>query len=148
MARPTVLAACALLALGACGADEPPLDDACTESAGAIVRALGRAPAPVALGSGARLSDCVRNARSDSELQNAGIVLTQAADALAVRAEHGDARAAVALGYLVGATRRGAARSPGIHAELQRRVERAAAYVEGAAATALRRGMRAGEASG
>jgi hypothetical protein len=149
MPRPTALAACALLALAGCGADEAPLDEGCLESSEAIVHALGRAPSPVALGSGARLSECVSNARSDSELQNAGIVLTRAADDLAVRAERGDARAAVALGYLVGAARRGAARTSGIHAELLRRVERAAAYVEdGGAAGALRRGLRAGEATG
>jgi hypothetical protein len=149
MPRPTALAACALLALAGCGADEAPLDEGCLESSEAIVRALGRAPSPVALGSGARLSECVSNARRDSELQNAGIVLTRAADDLAVRAERGDARAAVGLGYLVGAARRGAARTSGIHAELLRRVERAAAYVEdGGDGGALRRGLRAGEATG
>jgi hypothetical protein len=149
MARPTALAACALLALGGCGVEDPPLDGACTESADAIVRALARAPGPVALASGTRLSECVSHARSDSELQNAGIVITRAADGLAVRAERGDARAALALGYLVGAARRGAARTSGIHAQLLRRIERAAAYVDdAAAAAALRRGLRAGEATG
>jgi hypothetical protein len=149
MARPIALAVCALFALGGCGAHEPALDDACTQSSEAIVRALARAPAPVALSSGARLSDCVRNARSDSDLQNAGIVLVRAADELADRADRGDAQAAVALGYLVGAARRGAARTSGIHAELVRRVERASAYVEAPrAAAALRRGLRAGEATG
>jgi hypothetical protein len=149
MARLTAFVACALLALGGCGADEPPLDGACTESPEAIVRALARAPRPVALRSGARLSECVSNARSDADLQNAGIVLTGAADELADRADRGDARAALALGYLVGATRRGAARTSGVHAELVRRVERASAYVEApVAAAALRRGLRAGEASG
>ncbi|HYY06197.1 MAG TPA: hypothetical protein VE997_06450, partial [Candidatus Limnocylindria bacterium] len=120
-------------------------------SPGAIERALSRAPAPVTLSSGTRLSECVSHARSDAELQNAGSVLTRAADDLAGRAERGDAQAAVGLGYLVGAARRGARRTAGIHAELQRRVESSArALVDRGAdlARALRRGMRAGEATG
>jgi hypothetical protein len=145
----------ALAALGvtaaACGASDPPLDAACTASPDAIERALARAPAPVTLPTGTRLSECVSHARSDAELQTAGSVLTRAADDLARRAERGDAQAALGLGYLVGAARRGAARTAGIHAELQRRVESSARVLvdRGAGlARALRRGVRAGEATG
>jgi hypothetical protein len=98
-----------------------------------------------------RLSDCVAAARSDAELQNAGIVLTGAAEHLAARAKAGDAKAGLALGYLVGAARRGARRTAGIHAELQRHIERAAAVLDGAGASitgALVHGQRAGEATG
>jgi hypothetical protein len=149
--RLAVLVACPVLLMAACGAEEPPLHRSCTESRQAIERALRRAPRAVTLAGGARLSDCVSRARTDADLQEAGIVLTGAADDLAARAQHGDARAALALGYLVGAARRGAARTAGIQAELQRRVERAAAFLdEGgpAVAAAVRRGMRAGEATG
>lgn len=146
------VAVAAVLGLVACGgADEPALDAACTESAAAVRRALDRAPAEVTLSTGTRLSECVSAARSDSDLQNAGVVLTGVAEELAVRARAGDERAAVALGYLVGATRRGAARTAGIHAELRRRIQRAAAFLdEGGAAVvaALERGRRAGEAAG
>jgi hypothetical protein len=148
----------ALLALAALGVaagcgdeDSPPLDAACTSSPATIERAIARAPAPVTLASGTRLSECVSHARSDAELQNAGAVLTRAADHLAVRAEHGDPRAAVGLGYLVGAARRGAQRTAGIHAELAHRVESAARVLADrgpAVASALQRGLRAGEASG
>jgi hypothetical protein len=141
-----------LLVAAGCGAgDPPPLDAECTASPQAIERALARAPAPVTLRSGTRLSQCVARARSDAELQNAGLVLTRAADDLAARAQRGDARAAVGLGYLVGAARRGAKRTNGIHAELQRRVESAARVLADrgpGVARALARGMRAGEATG
>jgi hypothetical protein len=149
MVRVLALSAVALVA--ACGGGEPALDQACLESAGAIERALSRAPAPVRLPSGARLSECVANARSDSELQDAGAVLTRAADHLSAAAKRGDATAALRLGYLVGAARRGAARTAGIHAELQRRIERTAAFLDAAGphvVAALARGRRAGEASG
>jgi hypothetical protein len=152
--RPLSLLALVALGVsaGACGApDPPPLDAACTSSPDAIEQALSRAPAPVALPSGTRLSECVSHARSDEELQSAGAVLTRVADDLAGRAEHGDAQAAVGLGYLVGAARRGAKKTAGIHAELQRRVESSArGLVDGGGqeASALERGLRAGEATG
>jgi hypothetical protein len=154
MRRGSASTAFVLLALVAgCGGDEdvPGPAAACTASPGAIERALDRAPSTVTLEGGVRLSDCVALARSDAQLQSAGAVLTRAADDLAARAQRGDADAAVALGYLVGAARRGAARTAGIQAQLQRRVESAAAFVgEGGpeVATALRRGVRAGEATG
>jgi hypothetical protein len=141
-----VLALSAVVLLTACGGGQDPLDDACLESPGAIERALARAPAPVRLSTGTRLSQCVANARNDADLQTAGRVLTRAADHLAAAAKRGDASAAVRLGYLVGAVRRGAAHTAGIHAELQRRIERTAAFL--ASTGALRRGLHAGEAKG
>ena len=146
-----VLALLAAVSLAACGASTPTLDEACMGSAGAIERALARAPRPVTLPSGTRLSQCVSNARSDSDLQNAGTVLTRAADHLSAEARAGDADAALRLGYLVGAARRGARRTAGIHAELQRHIERAAAVLDDAGARvagALAQGQRAGEATG
>jgi hypothetical protein len=149
MASVLVLLTALALALEACGTSAPSFDGACLESPQAIERALRRAPAPVTLTSGTRLSQCVERARRDADLQEVGLVLTRAADDLASAASTGDAGAALRLGYLVGAARRGAARTAGIHAELQRRIERAAAAVEDPrVAAALRRGLRAGEASG
>jgi hypothetical protein len=77
-------------------------------------------------------------------------VLTRAADHLAARARR-DRAAAVALGYLVGAARRGAATTSGVHAELVRRLEQRAAFLEGSETplrAALHRGLGAGQASG
>ena len=149
--RPVALVVLALLAAAGCGKDDRPLDAACTSSPATIERALQRAPAPVTVGDGTRLSDCVSRARSNAQLQNAGLVLTTAAEHLAVRARAGDAQSGVELGYLVGATRRGAARTTGIHAQLARRMQTAAAFVEEAGAevaAALQRGLRAGQATG
>jgi hypothetical protein len=146
-----VLALSAAVLLAACGGGGEPLDDACLSSPGAIERALARAPATVTLATGTRLSECVANARSDADLQSAGLVLTRAADHLSDAAKGGDATAALRLGYLVGATRRGAARTAGIHAELQRRIERAAAFLDAGGprvVAAVARGVRAGEARG
>jgi hypothetical protein len=151
--RLAALLASSLVALAAgCGGDDPPAPHpACTASARAIERALARAPQPVTLSGGARLSECVARSRNDAQLQETGLVLTRAAEDLALRARDGDLVAATGLGYLVGAARRGAARTAGIHAELQRRVERSAAFIADGgprAAAALRRGLRAGRATG
>src|SRR5829696_4346788 len=114
LAAPLALPLAALAA--ACGApDEPAPHPACTASPQAIVHALGRAPRPVTLGDGARLSECVSRSRNDAELQETGRVLTRVADDLALRAQDGDLGAATALGYLVGAARRGAAHTAGVH---------------------------------
>ena len=104
-------------------------------------RALQRAPGPVTLPGGTPLSTCVRRADSESELQDVGAAYTGSATALAERVPGSD-RAALQLGYLVGATRRGAQRTGGLAAELVRRLEQAvgvggppparrAAYVRG-----------------
>jgi hypothetical protein len=147
-----VLALLAAASLAACGtSDEPALDEACMSDPAAIEHALTRAPHPVTLPSGTRLSQCVSNARSDADLQTAGAVLTRAADHLSAQARTGDADAALRLGYLVGAARRGAKRTAGVHAELQRHIERSAAVLDGGGAriaAALADGRRAGEATG
>jgi hypothetical protein len=140
------------LALAACGVKERAVPPSCTAGPRVIERALAAAPGAVRLPDGTALSTCVRDADTDAELQNAGFVLTAAADSLAARATRGDAVAALRLGYLAGAVRRGAAHTAGIAAELQRRVERAGAYVAedgGArAGAALHRGLAAGQARG
>ncbi len=149
--RLAALLACAVPAASACGAEKPPLAAACTQSSAAIERALQRAPVTVRLSDGTALSDCFTNARTDAALQSFGVIAVGAAEHLGARAERGDARAAVQLGYLVGAARRGARRGSGIQAELARRVGRAAAFVDdggAAASAALARGVRAGEAGG
>jgi hypothetical protein len=146
-----VLALLAAASLAACGASADPLDEACMSGAGAIEHALTRAPDPVTLPSGTRLSQCVSDARNDADLQTAGAVLTRAADHLSAQARAGDADAALRLGYLVGAAQRGAKHTAGIHAELQRHIERSAAGLDGAGAriaAALADGQRAGEATG
>jgi hypothetical protein len=139
--------AAAVLAAPGCGGDHAPLSTLCTEGEGPIARALRRAPGPVTLADGTRLSQCVANARGAGDLQNFGVVVTRVADRLAVRAGR-DPDAAVRLGYLIGAAERGAAHSEGIHAELVHRLQVTARRLPRSAESRLERGRRAGERGG
>ena len=145
-----VAAVGALLLLAGCGSpDDAGLPVACVGEPAAIAQALERAPAAVTLAGGTSLSGCVRRAREDGELQALGLLLTQVADGLRVRAAS-DPAAALQLGYLVGAMRRGERGSPGLASQLARRIEQIA-MLEGdgpRTGSQLERGIRAGEAGG
>ena len=69
-----------------------------------------------------RLSECVRLAQADADVQTLGASYTRAADDLARRTS-ASSQAALQLGYLIGAARRGARHTTGIHVELVRRLE-------------------------
>jgi hypothetical protein len=147
MRRSGVLLALVAASVAGCGQQAQSIPPACAQDAAAIERALTRAPGAVTL-DGTRLSDCVSGATDDSDLQDFGMVVTQVAEDLSERGT-GDPAAALQLGYLVGATRRGAARTNGIHLELARRLERSGASIEtGPSLRALDRGLAAGERSG
>lgn len=140
--------------LGACGDDLPAVSSLCLEDAAPIetaLRSVGNS-APVALEDGTTLAECVERATSDAELQSLGVTFTAAADHLAARVQRtGDADTARQLGFLVGATRRGADRTNGTHLELSRRIGLVAGRLEGvpaAAADALQRGLADGERRG
>jgi hypothetical protein len=143
-----LLVALAVGAAGGCGSDERPLPAACTQGAAPILQALRAAPGAVRLADGTRLSDCVKRATTDAELQSLGLMLTPLAERLAAAADRSDA-SALELGYLVGAARRGGG-TLGLQAELVRRLEQAAGLdgVAPAHRSAYRRGLRAGEARG
>jgi len=149
-----VLAAVAVLA--GCGADQAVLSAGCTEDDGSVVAALEGAPEEVVLADGTRLSDCVANGLDDADLQNIGITYHRAAERLRAQAEEGSGatseEAAMRLGYLVGATRKGASGTNGVMAELQRRIENVAGrYSDDATPSgrsALERGLEAGERIG
>ena len=129
----------------------PPVPASCPEAPEAIVRALATAPEAVTLPGGARISTCLRDAESDADLQNVGATFSRAAEDLEELGMGGDERAALQLGYLFGAARKGAEHTSGIGAELVRRIERSAAAVDGASpatAAAVQRGIAAGEARG
>jgi hypothetical protein len=119
---------CALTAIvlagTGCGTGNPAFPRGCKQGARRVASALRAAPAPVRLDDGTRLSRCVLDARADADLQTVGTVYTQVADALAARLAGSDA-AAVQLGYLTGAVRRGASGTNGTATELLRRVEQA-----------------------
>ena len=139
---------CAAFAAG-CSSTTAPPSPACSESAQAVEAALARAPDAVRLRDGTRLSECVSHAVEQGPLEDVGATFVVAAGDLAARATT-DRVAALRLGYLVGATRRGAARTNGAALELARRLERAGA-LSGAPATSLaaeRVGLAAGQRSG
>ncbi|GAC1434126.1 MAG: hypothetical protein NVSMB51_00500 [Solirubrobacteraceae bacterium] len=138
------LAALALIGCGAGGdgAAGPPA--ACTDTPSSVAEALRSAPARVLLADGTALSICVQRAHDDGQLQAVGSVLATVADDLA-RTAASDPRAAIELGYLVGAVRRGAAHTTGGAAALTRRLEQAAAA---AAPGPLAVGLHAGGSAG
>lgn len=134
--------------LGGCGAAAPtPIADGCTAGAGGIRRALGRAPRPVVLEDGSLLSRCIADGLDEGELQTVGMMFSRAAEDLSAPART-DPVAALQLGYLTGVTRKGAAHTNGVMAELVRRIEQIAGRLgdDGtpAARSALARGMAAG----
>ena len=146
-----VAAALAVIAVDGlgCADRERPLPAACTEGRQAIVVALRVAPGPVVLRGGTRLSTCVERARGDGEIQTVGSIYTRVADELAVRARASNG-AALRLGYLIGAARRGARRTSGIHEELVRRLEQTVG-LQGPAPLrrpSFNRGLAAGARSG
>jgi hypothetical protein len=130
---------------GGCASEPAQLPPACSAGPQAVLRALGAAPGDVRLTGGTLLSECVARASDDGELQQVGFTLSPVADAL--REQHTE-RAALRLGFLVGAVRRGARRTNGIHGELVRRMERRVGYDDPALLAAARRGAAAGEDHG
>jgi len=145
----TLACVAALGAAGCGGMDSPPVASACTAGPDTIVRALRAAPGDVALDDGTRLSDCIDRTRTVADLQNVGVAFSNAAEELE-RAASRDPRAALQLGYLVGATRRGTSVGAGIQDELLRRIERSADLDAPTpeASRALEQGLAAGERRG
>ena len=130
-----------LLALPGCSRDDgrAELPAACGSDATTFVEALGSAPSPVTVGR-TPISDCLAKDATVGDVQLVGSVLVEAAQRL------GEEGAVVELGYLVGALRRGAEQSQGLHLEIVRRVELEAAPF--ADSPAFARGVRAGRTSG
>lgn len=143
------LALTLIAVLAACSSKQPAMPRDCLAGRPSVSRALARAPDAVLLEGGSRLSTCLERADDDAELQDVGIGYVNAAEMLAAQVPRSDA-AALRLGYLVGAARRGAQRTNGLGAELVRRLEQAIG-VDGPPAArraAYRRGLAAGERDG
>lgn len=139
--------AVALLAAG-CSRQEPATVPAgCRAGADAVRAALASAPAAVAV-EGAPLSSCLVPATEAASVQEIGSVYLSVASRLA-----GEARAdpqgsaATQLGYLMGAVRRGASRTQGIHSEILRRLEQELTLVD-TRSSAYLTGERAGREAG
>jgi hypothetical protein len=140
---------CLTLLLGAgCGReDDHRIPAACKGGPAPLRAALAGAPGEVRLGD-TLLSDCFVRSSDPGDVQIVGAAYVSVAADLAAEARgRPQSAAATRLGYLVGAARRGAARTQGIHDELVRRLEQELGGIDTGSA-AFRRGERAGRASG
>jgi hypothetical protein len=142
-------AAAAGLLAGGCAErpEETDLPAECRAGRDAVRSALAVAPRPVRV-EGVPISACFVRAGEASDIAAIGTDYLAVASDLAQRARRrADGPAALRLGYLVGAMRRGARGTQGIHDEMIRRVEQELVVVD-TTAPAFRRGERAGLASG
>lgn len=142
-------------ALAGCGGERDATPVACLSGAHAYLSALAAAPGEVRLRGETPISDCFVENQSGGDLAGVGEAMVEAATKLdaEARAQPGGG-ASVQLGYLLGAARRGADTTEGIHADLIRRLTVAARYSPGgkplppAFLAAYRRGFDAGRARG
>jgi len=146
--RALLVAVAAGAGVAGCGSDgEESLPAACRAGEREVRSALAAAPGRVEL-DGTPLSGCFVQASDPAEIQAVGAAyLAAAAELAAAAAKRPEAEQALRLGYLVGAARRGAGGTQGIHSELVRRLEQEAAHVAGRS-SAYTRGVRTGRRSG
>ena len=136
----------ALLA-GCSREEEPELPAACKAGAVAYGQALVDAPNEVRL-DGTPISDCIDRSTASADLQAVGATLIDVASRLAEKARvEPEGPAAVQLGYLLGAVRRGAEKTPGTHYDMVKRLEQEAGDLSRSSA-AFRTGERAGRETG
>jgi hypothetical protein len=130
--RPIALFVALALFAASCGGPDDTTPVACLAGAPAYLRALEAAPGEVELAGSTPISDCFAENQTGGDLATVGTTMLRAATELnaEARAEPGGA-ANLELGYLLGAARRGADRTEGIHAELIRRLSAAARYSPG-----------------
>ncbi|HXE44876.1 MAG TPA: hypothetical protein VN635_06735 [Conexibacter sp.] len=143
MGRTGVACVLALLAVAGCGGSASAPQACIQAQSSEVLHALAHAPGRVALADGTLLSQCVRRTVDDVRLQALGATFTLAADTLAQRMRTSDA-AAYQLGFLIGATARGAAQAAGLQDDLARRVAGSAGPDGGPRRAALLRGRAAG----
>jgi hypothetical protein len=150
----TAVSLAALAALAGCGSENPETPQACLQGPAAFRAALAKAPAQVQLPGGEQISDCLVQNQAAGDLANVGGALVPIATELNAQGRSSPTGPApYELGYLVGAVRRAAADTGGIHSELTRRLESAAGFASGgrlppAFRRAYARGLQAGLASG
>jgi hypothetical protein len=143
--------ACIALAASGCGGGSngtirvTDLPAQCVGDSGGLLKALAAAPRPVRV-DGEPISQCFSRGDDSVEMQALGTGLVAAAETLGDRARAGSDRAALQLGYLVGAAERGADQS-GIAEELIRRLQ-AETTLPAPAQAAYARGHRAGSTQG
>jgi hypothetical protein len=142
-----VLAIALSFAQGCSREDSSPVPVGCKEGPASVRAALARAPARVEL-DGTPLSECFTRGSDAADLQQVGASYVSVAARLSDAARRRpDGREALQLGYLVGAAKRGEARTQGIHYDLMRRIEQELNGVD-TTSSAYRRGFRAGQEHG
>ncbi|HEX6664962.1 MAG TPA: hypothetical protein VF081_00025 [Solirubrobacterales bacterium] len=115
-----------------CGRGDDSTAAACLEGSGAYLRALEAAPGEVLLAGETPISDCLAENQDGGALATVGTSTVEAATELnaEARAEPGG-DANLQLGYLIGALKRGAENTEGIHTDLVRRLVVAARFAPG-----------------
>jgi hypothetical protein len=138
-----------------CGDQDDSTPVACLEGPAAYEQALVDAPGEVLLDGETPISDCFVRNQSSGDLTRVGEAMIEAAtslNGLARTEPGGDAN--LQLGYLLGATERGAEESEGIHSDLVRRLVVAARFAPGKEGlpreflTTYREGFTAGRSGG
>lgn len=129
---PIALACLAALLVAGCGRGGDSTPAACLEGSQSYVRALEAAPGEVLLGGETPISECLTEAQGGGALATVGTATVEAATRLnrEARAEPGG-DANLQLGYLIGAVKRGADETEGIHSDLVRRLVVAARFAPG-----------------
>jgi hypothetical protein len=159
MGRVRTLAAAVLLSLAAllfagCGREDPSTPVACLEGQDIYLAALKKAPGEVKLAGEAPISECLAENQSAGDLARVGEAMVETATLLNGEARGlPDGSAPLRLGYLIGAAKRGAEETEGIHSDLIRRLTVAARYSGGdvlpaAFTESYREGFDAGRAGG
>jgi len=149
VSRPVRLVVGALLSLlvGGCSTEQPGVPVECKSGRVALRAALEQAPRPVRV-EGRPLSQCFTTASNSADIAEVGEEFIAVASGLAEEARaKPDGPAAVRLGYLVGAVRRGGAATQGTNDEMVRRVEQELILLD-TESPSFRRGERAGRTNG
>ena len=138
-----------------CGSADDSTPVACLDGAEAYQRALSAAPDEVLLGGETLISECLTRNQSSGDITAVGEAMIETATRLNAEARaEGGGKAAVELGYLLGAAARGTEESEGIHSDLVRRLTVSARYAPGRQPlspqflAAYREGFDAGRAGG
>ncbi len=132
MRRTLLILVAAAVCVAGCGSGDETTPAACLAPAGAYLAALRDAPQPVRIDGRAPISSCLTENQPGGKIADVGATLVRTATILnrSTRSDPAGGHA-LALGYLIGATARGAARTSGIHAELLRRLRSAALFSGG-----------------
>lgn len=151
-AKAVLAMALPLFILGAtsCGDTDPATPAACLGGPSGFREALVDAPGPVRLEGEVAISDCLPRNQGVGPQESVGRSLLLVAGGLARQRDRGDGAETAALrdGYLVGAVRRAAGDSEGIHSALVDRITSAAGSGLGREPAQVRRAYERGLAAG